>query len=45
MCQKDIGRGFKILIKNKLQNPSENYETNLMMLINLLLAHMGYCST
>jgi hypothetical protein len=31
--------------KNKLQNPSENYETNLMILINLSLAHVGYCGT
>jgi hypothetical protein len=27
--------------KNKLQNPSGNYETNLMILINLSLVHVG----
>jgi hypothetical protein len=27
--------------KNKLQNPSENCETNLMILINPSLAHIG----
>ena len=31
--------------KNKLQNPSGNCETNLMILINRSLAHVGYCST
>jgi hypothetical protein len=45
MCRKDVGRDFRILIKNKLQNPSENCEMNLMILINLSLAHVGYCST
>jgi hypothetical protein len=42
---KDVGRDFRILIQNKLQNLSENYETNLMILINLSLAHVDYCST
>jgi hypothetical protein len=40
-----LGRSFRILIKNKLQDPSENYETNLMILINPSLAHVDYCST
>jgi hypothetical protein len=30
--------------KNKLQNPSRNCKTNLMILINPLLAHAGYGS-
>jgi hypothetical protein len=41
MCRKDVGRSFQILIKNKLQNPSGNCETNLMILINPSLAHVG----
>jgi hypothetical protein len=45
MCQKNIERGFRIPIKNKLQNPSRNCETNLMILINPSLAHVCYCST
>ena len=46
MCWKDVGRDFWILIKkNKLQNPSENCETNLMILINRSLTHVGYGST
>jgi hypothetical protein len=40
MCQKDVERGFRILIKNKLQNPSGNCETNLMIVINPSLAHV-----
>jgi hypothetical protein len=36
--------GFSILIK-KLHNMSGNSETNLMILINLSLADVGYCST
>jgi hypothetical protein len=32
--------GVRILIKNKLQNPSINHETNLLSLINLSLAHV-----
>jgi hypothetical protein len=43
MCRNDVGRSFRILIK-KLQNLSGNGETNLM-LSNLSLAHVGYCST
>jgi hypothetical protein len=41
MRSKDIRRDFQILIKNKLQNSSGNYETNLMILINPSLAHVG----
>jgi hypothetical protein len=40
MCRKDVERCFRILIKNKLQNPLENCKTNLMILINPSLTHV-----
>jgi hypothetical protein len=40
-CAGGCWEGFQILIKNKLQNPSGNCETNLMILINPSLAHVG----
>jgi hypothetical protein len=43
ICRRMSGGVFGI--KNKLQNLSGNCETNLMILINSLLAHVGYCST
>jgi hypothetical protein len=42
----DVTWGVQILIKNKLQIPSVNRETNLLRLINLSLAHVivaPYC--
>jgi hypothetical protein len=45
-CVRGCREGFSDTNKkNKLQNPLGNYETNLMILINPLLAHVGYCST
>jgi hypothetical protein len=36
----DVTWGVRILIKNKLQNPSVNRETNLLIIINPSLAHV-----
>jgi hypothetical protein len=36
----DVAWSVQILIKNKLQNPSVNRETNLLRLINPSLAHI-----
>jgi hypothetical protein len=42
LCPKDTRRSFRIL---KKINYRENFETNLMILINSSLTHVGYCST
>jgi len=45
MCRKDVGRDLDTNKKNKLHNSFGNYKTNLLSIINLSLAHVGYCST
>ena len=39
------GEVFRKTNKKKLHNSSRNCKTNLLSIINLSLAHAGYCST